>query len=182
MSGADDERLDALVEKHSERFKTRKRTDIELAAELFEGFITRDRKQLPEQQFLKGDDETEAREALARLLRSDEPLDKLLRILLAGQIDGRPYAYKATRGPDASISQELLPRRRLTFTAPRGRVRQDQKELKIGSEILALLDNDRNLTVTAAIKEIADKYKLSTDRAWDAWEYMKKRGWWRRAL
>jgi hypothetical protein len=174
--------IDALVAEHLKRFRKRRKrsnieSDVELALTLFEGFVTLDRKQLPEQQFLKADDETEARDALARLLRSDEPLDRLLRLLLAGHFDGRACAYSATRGPGSSLPQELLPRRRLTFTSARGQRREDQKQLKLGSEILRLLDEDRTLTVTEAVTRTAEKYKFSSERVWGAWTNMKKRGW-----
>jgi transcriptional regulator with XRE-family HTH domain len=151
--------------------------DVKRALELFEGFLTTDRHGLPEQRFLKGDDETAGREALARLLRSHEPLDKQLRLLLAGHFDGRSYSHGASRGPAASIPQELRPKRRLEFASRRGNISEDQRTFKIGAEILRLLDENPRLKVDKAKEEVAIKYKLSEDSVKKAWEALNKRGW-----
>jgi hypothetical protein len=169
MSQTADKRPNALAAAAIEK-------DVRMALDLFEGFVTPDRMQLPEQQFLKGDDETGAREALARLLRSPDPLDMQLRLLLASHFDGRPYAYSASRS-GKTIPQELHARRRLEFIAPRGNVGEDQRLFKIGAEVLRLLDETPKLLVKTAIERTSIKYKLSEDRVKNAWEHLNKRGW-----
>jgi hypothetical protein len=145
--------------------------DVKLAFELFEGIVVTDKKGLPTQRFLTEAQETRRREAIARLLRSDEPLDKSLRILLAGHFDGRPYGYSARAEP------YMAPKRRLVFKSPRGNRREDQRLFKIGAEVLRLLDEDPALEVKQAIDKTVIKYKMSEDRVTDAWEYINRRGW-----
>lgn len=148
-----------------------KERDLELAIELFDGIQVPDKNRLPTQRFLTEAQETKRREALARLLRSDEPLDKMLRILLAGHFDGRPCGYSAKGEP------VFAPKRRLAFKSSRGNRREDQRLFKIGAEVLRLLDEDPKLEVKQAIERIALRYKMSEDRVTDAWEHINKRGW-----
>lgn len=77
------------------------RGDSILALTLLDGFIQNNENGLPEQHYLAETKEDEGRRALARLLRSDAPLDRHIRHTLAALFEpndvtdehGRPWPY-----------------------------------------------------------------------------------------
>jgi hypothetical protein len=139
--------------------------DIALSHVLLAGFVEEDELGLPHQRYLT--DEHEARMAIARLLRSQEPLPRRIRDALAGMFEPVPSDY----------------------TDPGARVRV----LKIQFRSAARRpDNLRNsvimqyaydawksgVNVETAIGEAAQKFVLSEDTVWDIWSGF---GGWERA-
>lgn len=164
-------------------------SDLKLAYDLFEGVMALDNKtrkgkklkqQLPKQCFLQDDEEKEALAALGRLLRSDLPLDRHLRDLLATHFDGCSVTY-FTKGPAGQKAHDWKARRRLRFIAPRGATKDGQRLFKIGAEVFAHIDAERvanrSCSVEAAVSAVAKRYGLGNDHVWDGWNELKKRGW-----
>jgi hypothetical protein len=148
--------------------------------DLLGGVGSRDAKGLPRQKYLKENspEEKHARRALAMLLASDEPLDPLVRRLLAGLIDSEfEYSTRPKAEKDKAVE------RRIVFTQPSRRAVEHNRRLQVGFEFWLEMGKPKpgeNLSrgkKAAAIRKIMDKYEVSSKMITDAYSYAMKTGW-----
>jgi len=156
--------------------------DLETAITLLVGRATLDDKGLPVQKYLAAGStaDSDARRALARLLRNGKPLDSLLRMYLAALID--PVASNYPLDPErlAREAQESRPERQIQFRHLGRRNREPDRRTKIAIEVAKLAREYRKLD--PAIVEVAQKYGISERTVRSAWADHKNARWARIAV
>src|ERR1700730_12899047 len=126
---------------------------------LLKGYVTIDSRGLPKKVYLgRGtDEEKEARATLARLLRSDEPLDYEIRVSLAELVD--PYPQFSER--------------KITFEFRSKGARENfYANAKIMHEVWAKVENGS--TVTKAINEVAESYQQDESFIMKLWSRTRR--------
>src|SRR5262249_56735792 len=103
--------------------------------------------------------ELEARTAIARLLRSEGPLDRQLRDSLARLFDPNPPAWEQRK-------IRIEGRRPGELT---DHIRNTQIAYYIWDQV------ERGKRVTAAVKCAAEKFAISADRVWQIWRGYRTR-------
>jgi hypothetical protein len=75
-------------------------SDLRQAYKLLGGYQGNDRRNLPQKKYLEygSPEEMEARQALGRLLRSQQPLDSEIRLLLTGLFDREEHKFSQKAG------------------------------------------------------------------------------------
>jgi hypothetical protein len=150
--------------------------DIQLAHYLLHGYVENNARGLPQRIYLE--DDGEARRALARLLRSELPLERAIRIMLARLIDPdkyqqvtNPQALGISRGSDEELNlyavDHIVRERRITFTF-RSRVQREA----VDSEVIgkAVADHrDANKTFEEAVSVVAADFEMSEGAVKKKW-------------
>jgi hypothetical protein len=163
-------------DRESQEFK-----DLCAAYALLEGIDARDSSGLPRQEYLSegSEDEKAARTSIARLLASDQPLDGLLRRLLAGLFDNS-FCFSTRPSPDGI---KFPADRLITFTRQSRRNVEHNRRLFLGFEMLTAmgfpkdLDNVPRGVQAKALREIRSKYNVTDRTAREALQYVRKAGW-----
>jgi hypothetical protein len=131
--------------------------DLQSAYMLLAGDFVRDQKGLPTRSYLKGNSEIEARRALARLLRSQKPLDSSLRQMLASLFDPRPS--------DTDQILETNPIERSISFKKRGRGRgvEPMRHLAIADMVFSRQYGQPRRKATDVISELANELDISEE-------------------
>jgi len=151
--------------------------DLRHAYGLLGGISERGPDGLPTRRYMLdgSPEEIAARKALARLLRSQGPLDGLVRQLLAGLFDPTPFKY-FTKGPlSDKEAQESRADRQIRFKKIGRRNREDDRRFKLASDIW---ENAKEYgSVESAVVATAAKYNISESAVWKAWKQFKAKSW-----
>jgi hypothetical protein len=163
--------------------------DLTLAHYLLHGFMEEGRRGVPHWKFFdrEGIDEKEARRALARLLRSDQPIQHELRVMLARLIDPDDYQWApadvlaAVRaGALETYSADGLAQHQKIKFGFRGRKQRRPLGKKSFLERKVAQRVKGGATVEAAIGEVAEKFGVSegiVKKYWDDLAWIRgKRG------
>jgi hypothetical protein len=143
------------------------KNDLSLARTLLDGFIEYDKRGLPQQKYLTKTDDREARQAIARVLLSERPLDRQLRDRLA-------YLFACEPLPG---EWPLLPERRLIFkfrSKPHDSVRDTHIAKYVHDEIVS-----RKITEEEAFESAAEKFKMTehnVKRIWQRFQWAREAG------
>jgi len=140
-------------------------SDLQLAWMLLDGEIE-ERQGRRRTKYLDEAVELEARAAIARLLRSEGPLDRQLRDSLARLFDPNPPAWEQRK-------IRIEGRRPGELT---DHIRNTQIAYYIWDEV------ERGKRVTAAVESAAEKFALSADRVWQIWSGYRPLLEWIRAM
>jgi hypothetical protein len=163
--------------------------DLTLAHYLLHGFMEEDRRGVPHWKFFdrEGIDEKEARRALARLLRSDQPIQHELRVMLARLVDPDDYqwapgnALAAARAGamEAYCADDLAQHQKIKLGF-RGREQRWPLGKKSFLEREVAQRVKGGATVEGAIGEVAEKFGVSegiVKKYWDDLAWIRgKRG------
>jgi hypothetical protein len=128
---------------------------LQLARTLLSGYVERDKRKRLRSKYLKPEspEELKARQALAKLLRSNNPLDRQIRTFLANLVDPDPRQ----REP-----------RTIRFVLRDKSQRVDPiANTQIAEYVRRLISADA--TVTEAIARTGDRFGLQKDRVMDIW-------------
>jgi hypothetical protein len=138
-----------------------KNDDFMLARVLLGGFLVKDKTGLPQKGYLEKDTpaEGEARQAMMRVLRSEGPLDRDLREMLATLFD--PDQASRHRGGHPAIEREI------TFTFPKGRRRNFARDTQISWHVWELVRKGQ--TVSAGIESAMTRYNLDESTVKKLW-------------
>jgi len=127
-------------------------SDLQLAWMLLDGEVE-EAQGRRRTRYLEEGMELKARTAIARLLRSEGPLDRHLRDSLAGLFDPNPPAWE---------------QRKITIVGRRpGELKDHVRDTHIAYDIWE--EVQRGGLVTAAIESAAEKFALSTDMVTKIW-------------
>jgi hypothetical protein len=126
------------------------------------GSIRSDRFNRPVINYMKGDEEREARRTLVKLLRGDDPLSPELRDLLAALFDPAP----AKLADGTPIDRQLIFRRR-------GRNREFHRDLFIS--LLMSMQVTAGRSVASALGHLAREYRMTPEAVRKAWKKFKSR-------
>ncbi len=122
--------------------------------------------------FKPGSDfELTARRALARILRSDEPVPKYLRLTLANLF---------FQPEDAGTVSDYAVDRKLVFEGPRGS-KDRYGHFRVADSVFMFLHNEK-LTLSGAIEKAADSCCLSVDQVERIWYDERKQSYRLRGL
>jgi hypothetical protein len=154
--------------------------DLMLARILLGGFVDEDERGLPHERYLSESDETEARLALVRLLRSEAPLAPRLRVALAGLFHPDDEAVHLvtddSTGKQYSISE---PRdRNLVFRFRKKKRRAHHKRNTVIVQFMYDLVK-AGKSIEEARGDAHDEFGLSDGaikKIWDSYSELRKRG------
>jgi hypothetical protein len=134
---------------------TRSDHDEQLSCVLLGGFIKDDKRGLPRVHYLSGKDESEARKAIAKLLRSEKPLSRQLRDMLASAFD-------------PTFEPNLLDGRQIYFRfAAVGRRRDHAANTAIAYHIYKAVKE--GATVEVAVGKAIDQFEITREFAMRVW-------------
>jgi hypothetical protein len=154
--------------------------DIKLAYALLDGIPRRDKKGLPVQDYLKGVEEKAARQALARLLASEEPLDSLVRRLLAGLFD---HDFRLPMVSGAPETRKFAADRLIIFKRVSRRNAEDRRRLMLGIEFWKAMGSPQKGEKIArgiqakALEAVAEKFKVDDKTIRNAWKFVQTTPW-----
>jgi hypothetical protein len=154
-----------------EDFSASERADLDAAYLLLAGDTIKNAKGLLEKSYLAGREELAARQALARLLRSQKPLDSLLRLMLAALFDRSPTGDKAIDDFFATDPIE----RKIFFKSPAGRGNQAKRHFAIAERIIAQKRSNPDRTLTDIKADLANQTDLTEEAIDAAYKRFKKR-------
>lgn len=144
--------------------------DLKLSIGLLGGVHDVGKDGLPKKRYLSGNQEFVARKALARLLRSSNPVDGVVRSLLAALIDPEgevpPYS-----------SFDLAPiERRIVITGRQrgGGMIQNLRRLELAVAVTASMQRNSAQKRDDAIHEVAERFSVSTRKVEEALAYLGK--------
>jgi hypothetical protein len=153
---------------------------VAAAYALLAGIAEHDEHRLPNQKYLEAlsPEERAARRALAMLLASDNPLDSLIRRLLAGLFDPTFEFSTRPKGKNAKAVE-----RRLEFTQPSRRAVEHNRRLQIGFELWCAMGKPKigavpkRGTKASAIGKLVEKYGIDEKTIRDAYKYATRTLW-----